>query len=61
MYCGTKIPDDFTSKSNKLQISFVSDFSDAGQVKPTGFRFTYKTITSKSYSCFDRFVGAMDL
>ena len=46
-YCGNKLPADFTSKSNRVQISFVSDFSDAGEIKPTGFRFTYRTVTSK--------------
>ncbi|XP_028395052.1 tolloid-like protein 1 isoform X2 [Dendronephthya gigantea] len=46
MHCGTKIPEDITSKSNRVQISFVSDFSDAGELKPTGFQLTYRTITN---------------
>ena len=61
MYCGTKIPADFTSKSNKIQISFVSDFSDAGEHRPTGFRFTYRTITSKTYTCFKGFLANLGM
>ena len=45
-HCGNKLPADITSKSNRVQISFVSDFSDAGELKPTGFRLTYRTITN---------------
>lgn len=47
MYCGTKLPQDITSKGHRVQISFVSDFSDPGELKPTGFRLTYRTKTSK--------------
>jgi hypothetical protein len=48
-YCGNKLPEDFTSQSNQIQISFTSDFSDAGELKPTGFRFTYRAIASKIF------------
>ncbi|XP_046844772.1 complement C1s-A subcomponent-like [Xenia sp. Carnegie-2017] len=44
--CGSTIPSDITTKGNQVRISFTSDFSDAGNRKPTGFRLTYSTISN---------------
>lgn len=62
-YCGNKLPEDFTSQSNQIQISFTSDFSDAGELKPTGFRFTYRAIANiqRTSVCPGReFIGNKD-
>lgn len=50
--CGSTIPSDITTKSNQVRISFTSDFSDAGNRKPTGFRLTYSTISSKDRTIY---------